>query len=61
MNAYDCRMTELTVECPLHLVGLTAYHIGYELEDGKQERVFECSFCGHQFTEPHRHAECDPR
>jgi hypothetical protein len=61
MNAYHHRMTELTVYCPKHIAGFTAYHVGYELVNGKQERVFACSFCGHEFTESHQHVECDPR
>jgi hypothetical protein len=61
MSAYQNRMTEFVAYCPKHFgIGFPSYHIGYELEEGKQERVYECSQCGYQFTEPHGQ-KCDTR
>lgn len=55
------RITEFVAYCPMHIgIGFPAYHIGYEMENGQQERLFECLLCHHRFTEPHG-VECDPR
>jgi hypothetical protein len=60
-TAYARRMTEFVAYCPKHIgVGFPSYHIGYQKEKGKRERLYECSFCQHQFTEPHGQ-ECDTR
>lgn len=56
MLFYTRRMTEAKTFCPKHGTdGITAYHVGYELKDGKQERVFVCGHCKHEFTESQRY------
>jgi hypothetical protein len=60
-SAYARRMTEFVAYCPLHIgIGMPAYHVGYQEENGKRERLFECYFCHHEFTEPHG-MDCDLR
>lgn len=61
VTAYARRLTETVAYCPNHVgVGFPAYHIGYIKQDGERERLFECSFCCHEFPES-KGKECDPR
>ena len=63
-DPYKNRITEMVAYCPKHIgVGFAAYHIGYvEIGGpaGERERLFGCSFCGHQFPES-QGMECDSR
>jgi len=62
MSTYKYRMTEHVAYCNRHIgIGIPSYHIGYEQNaKGEQERLFECSICGHQFRES-QGVECDTR